>query len=54
MSSVWEQNKAMVSCGMGHKLDVGMWYNVICRLRRKLKNLDDMIQTMIGGYKFVV
>lgn len=47
MSSVWEQNKAMVSCGMGHSW-MWAWYNVICRLRRKLKNLDDMIQTMIG------
>lgn len=42
--SVWKESVA----GCEHVV-----YNVVCQLRRKLKN-PDMIQTVIGrGYKFV-
>lgn len=42
--AVWQSD--IVGCG--HVI-----YNIICQLRRKLKN-PDMIQTVIGrGYKFV-
>lgn len=42
--AVWKESEA----GCEHVV-----YNIICQLRRKLKN-PDMIQTVIGrGYKFV-
>lgn len=42
--AVWQED--MIGCG-------NVIYNVICQLRKKLKN-PDMIQTVIGrGYKFV-
>ena len=42
--AVWKESVT----GCGHVI-----YNIICQLRRKLKN-PDMIQTVIGrGYKFV-
>ncbi len=42
--AVWKEN--VVGCEH-------VFYNVICQLRRKLKN-PDLIQTMVGrGYRFV-
>ena len=48
MSSVWEQNKAMVSCGMGHSW---MWVDVDYEV---LGSDNGMLMVTVSGTAVVV